>query len=383
VTPASAELTTQRKRYGLLTDVFGASWELFSATASDQTHVDITRDEIALVTSVGNAATPSLLALCGNSAVSGTGPVCVREVGTWETMGSRHGMPPGPVRDVEEWCGQLCAYDFVLAPPTDSSQEPALAHHNLEFKPFLESWCAPVNGSTWEDFLFHEHYVWHAARPRSRQGTVEVRPCCQQPFEDHMVVSALSLGLVEAAPELAEFIAAFDEAGGNGEAGGNCKPEAAADAALELVSSSSSSSRSQLLSSWHSSSSSSSPGGGGCHALQRSWARLCGLNNHAAVHGLADSPTNNGSNNDVGGGVGNSGASLRALTRGVLVLAAQGLAGRGLGEEEYLAPLWKRLEAKENPGQVARRQLLLGFESSGGFKGGSTAFARSLSMPHA
>jgi len=29
--------------------VFGASWELFSATASDQTHVDITRDEVEAV----------------------------------------------------------------------------------------------------------------------------------------------------------------------------------------------------------------------------------------------------------------------------------------------------------------------------------------------
>ena len=32
---------------------------------------------------------------------------------------------------------------------------------------------------TYSDFLFHEHYVWNSSRPRSAQGTIELRSACQ------------------------------------------------------------------------------------------------------------------------------------------------------------------------------------------------------------
>lgn len=58
--------------------------------------------------------------------------------------------------------------------------------------------CALRNGFNWESFTVHDHYIWNSARPRTEQRTVEMRPACQQPWEEHMVVSALCLGLVEA-----------------------------------------------------------------------------------------------------------------------------------------------------------------------------------------
>ncbi|HRJ44022.1 MAG TPA: glutamate-cysteine ligase family protein, partial [Caldilineaceae bacterium] len=42
----------------------------------------------------------------------------------------------------------------------------------------------------------------------------------------------------------------------------------------------------------------------------------------------------------------------------ILHLAEDALAARGLGEEVYFAPLWQRLEKKENPAQAIRRVFL-------------------------
>lgn len=57
-------------------------------------------------------------------------------------------------------------------------------------------------GAGWDDFEMHEHYVWHSARPRPKQSTVELRAACQQPGSANMAVSALALAIVEATPEL-------------------------------------------------------------------------------------------------------------------------------------------------------------------------------------
>lgn len=40
--------------------------------------------------------------------------------------------------------------------------------------------------------------IYASARPRTEQRTVEMRCMCQQPGHEHMVASALSLGLIEA-----------------------------------------------------------------------------------------------------------------------------------------------------------------------------------------
>ena len=55
------------------------------------------------------------------------------------------------------------------------------------------TWGAGLEDA-WAAFVVHDHYIWHSARPRSRQGTVEIRCACQQPWDEHMAVAALSLG---------------------------------------------------------------------------------------------------------------------------------------------------------------------------------------------
>ena len=49
----------KRPRYALLQAFLGDGWTLFSATASDQCHVEVTRGEVPLVTAVANAAAPA------------------------------------------------------------------------------------------------------------------------------------------------------------------------------------------------------------------------------------------------------------------------------------------------------------------------------------
>jgi gamma-glutamylcysteine synthetase len=56
------------------------------------------------------------------------------------------------------------------------------------------------------DFLHHEHYVWHSARPRSAHGTVELRSAGQQPPKEHMVASALGLGIVQGGERLEQLL---------------------------------------------------------------------------------------------------------------------------------------------------------------------------------
>lgn len=49
--------------------------------------------------------------------------------------------------------------------------------------------------------------------------------------------------------------------------------------------------------------------------------------------------------------------ALYRLAKRVTDLAQEGLAERGFGEEQFLAPLYKRIEARTNPGQVMMRAL--------------------------
>jgi hypothetical protein len=58
----------------------------------------------------------------------------------------------------------------------------------------------------WRHFLAHDHYVWHSARPRVRQATVELRAACQQPWGEHMAAQALQLAIVEAWRDLEAWV---------------------------------------------------------------------------------------------------------------------------------------------------------------------------------
>lgn len=204
VTGPSAELMTPKDRYGVLLDVIGDPWLTFTATASDQTHVDVSGPEVVPMTNLCNLLSPLIIALCANSAFVGgedSGSVSWREsaMGTIQPEHGRHGMPLRPAETLAHHMEMLCALPHLMH-RTGGVARPG------DMRPFSEVMKGMEPEEAWKAFLVHDHYVWHSARPRSRQGTVEIRCACQQPADGHMTVAALSLGIVSGAGEIAQFV---------------------------------------------------------------------------------------------------------------------------------------------------------------------------------
>jgi gamma-glutamylcysteine synthetase len=210
---ASPELICPKARYHVLLDIMGPSWLWFALTASDQVHVDIGLDELAAATNCSSLLTALTVALCGNSSVfhgEDSGVCSGREhlMGQIYPEDCRHGMPAGPIEGTEELMAQLLVQRHLMK---KIEGQPHPAHG-----PFIDHLAAlggPQADGAFEAFLFHEHYIWNSSRPRSAQGTLELRSACQQPADSHMSATALGLAMVQGHHELAELL--MDELGPN------------------------------------------------------------------------------------------------------------------------------------------------------------------------
>ncbi|MDP6934373.1 MAG: glutamate-cysteine ligase family protein, partial [Myxococcota bacterium] len=194
-TPASVELMSPKHRYGVLLEAMGEGWLWFTQTASDQVHVDVGRQEVVAAANLGNLLAPVTIALTGNSPVheDQSGRACsLREegMGTIEAVDHRHGMPDTPWRDLEDMVGRLARQRLFM----DRIGGQLVATDGC-FLDHLERLGGGASQAAWESFLLHEHYAWNSARPRSAQGTVELRAACQQPWSGHMSAAALGLAL--------------------------------------------------------------------------------------------------------------------------------------------------------------------------------------------
>ncbi|MCB9640695.1 MAG: hypothetical protein H6728_13775 [Myxococcales bacterium] len=193
LTPPSGELMSPKQRYHVLHDVIGPTWQWFTATASDQVQIDISREELVPLLNLTNLLSPVVVALCANS------PICAGEESGWLSaregmMGQihassfRHGMPERPMRDALDWIETLARQQFLVR-REDGTYHPETG----TFLDYLEK-----KGPSFEDFLMHEHYIWNSGRPRCAHATIELRAACQQPWKEHMATSALGLGIIEA-----------------------------------------------------------------------------------------------------------------------------------------------------------------------------------------
>jgi len=204
LTPASQALMTPKPRYLLLQEAIGDAWLTFSATASDQTHVDVSGPEIIPMTNLCNLLSPIIVALCGNSGVvagEDSGVCSWREesMGTIQPEHGRHGMPLEPAETLAHHMEMLADLPHLM----DKVDGLAVLGDGRPFREFMRGLG---DEESWRAFMVHDHYVWHSARPRSRQGTVEIRCACQQPWDGHMAAAALSLGLVCGAAEIGSFV---------------------------------------------------------------------------------------------------------------------------------------------------------------------------------
>ena len=69
LSPPTRALLSPKQRYSTLADIMGADWIWYTVTASDQAHVDVSRDEAVSALNFGNLMAPVIVALCANSPV--------------------------------------------------------------------------------------------------------------------------------------------------------------------------------------------------------------------------------------------------------------------------------------------------------------------------
>ena len=299
LSPPTRDLLSPKQRYHALADIMGDDWIWYTVTASDQTHVDVSRDEAVSVLNFAILMAPVVVALCANSPVVAgalTGDCSGREGRMISALyGERHGMIARPYADLTDFAARL-------------SRMPALLYREGERllpdgRPFAEvlradfgmagSESAALSPGCFDAFLLHDHYIWHSARLRTAYGTVELRPACQQPPHELMAATALYLGLVEGRERITDYLQSA--LAPVGEERGNPAP------------------------------------------LSECWPRMGQYHEQVVRTGLA------------------APEPVPGFLAEVLGLVAAALARRGYGEEGMLAPLWRRLERRENPAQRVRR----------------------------
>ncbi len=219
LSPPTRALLSPKQRYGALADIMGADWIWYTVTASDQAHVDVSRDEAVSVLNFGNLMAPVIVALCANSPVVAgklTDDCSGREGRMIDApYGRRHGMIDRPYADLTDFVARL-------------SRLPSLLRREGELllpdgRPFADVLRADYGTTRSEGadlsphppshspgcldaFLLHDHYIWHNARLRTAYATVELRPACQQPPHELMAAATLYLGLVEGHEQITDYI---------------------------------------------------------------------------------------------------------------------------------------------------------------------------------
>lgn len=202
-TPPTLELMTPKQRYQVFYQVIGDPWLLFCVTASDQTHMEISRSEFGLLTQMGNLIAPVLIAFCANSPIH-SGRVS-EFLSSREGLKKqlyphehRHGIPIHLPSQVSDWVEFL----FELTLIAQKNGNDFVAAGTQSFANYLADHPSLLGDELWKEFLNHDHYVWSSARPRTAHGTLESRSPCQQPWEIHWVAGALAVGLLQNAKSL-------------------------------------------------------------------------------------------------------------------------------------------------------------------------------------
>jgi gamma-glutamylcysteine synthetase len=203
-TPASVRLMTPRRHYRAFQRAFGRSWLPLTSTASDQVHIDITRQEILPAVNAMNLLSGPLIALCANSSIySGrAGAYLSGREALLRSLGEvRYGMTPRRLRSVSELVAYLCRFPCPVLP---------IGGRFRAFGRPFDEWLATgaarhTPHRRFEEFLWHDHYIWNSARARVTHSTIEVRAACQQPPGESLAANALALGWAESLEPVLEY----------------------------------------------------------------------------------------------------------------------------------------------------------------------------------
>lgn len=196
LTPSHLKNWVRKGRYKYLLDSTDYMVKDADSTASSQTHISVGPEEAGKVNRLLNAATGLAISLCANSSISEGKPngySAKREL-SWDLFGPRFatrvGMPKiEPSGRIDEYLSGIIDQDFLFYQDENGKWQNC-------GKPFRE-FARSCNGNVFDFYKYHEGAVWQNARLRHIFGTVEFRPCCQQPPGENFAVHALALGLVE------------------------------------------------------------------------------------------------------------------------------------------------------------------------------------------
>ena len=170
--PPTRALLSPKQRYHALADIMGEDWVWYTVTASDQTHVDISRDEAVGMLNYGNLIAPVVVALCANSPVAAgelTGDCSGREGRMINARyGERHGMIARPYTDLTDFVSSLSRMHSLLQRAgerllpdgrlfSDVLPAPTMAQRDSEGWALSDSLHSTPS-------MLHDHYIWHSAR---------------------------------------------------------------------------------------------------------------------------------------------------------------------------------------------------------------------------
>lgn len=199
------ELWVKKQRYEQLTNHFGSAVHPATITASDQVHIDISEREIIPVVNAICGISGFLIAIFCNSAVyhNSVSPYKAYRELFWDQLTpERTGLPFIPFTSLEDYFNRMTEVSCFMAKKDNQT----FFSPNCSFKEFTQN----MNfDKLYDQFLIHEGTIWLCARPREF-GTIEVRPCCLQPWPDMTSVYAFVLGLLTKLHQTEAFLKQFE-----------------------------------------------------------------------------------------------------------------------------------------------------------------------------
>lgn len=216
ISKGTKEIAMPKPRYDRLEQYFGNDLFWHTINAASQVHVDATKDEMIKGLNTLNAYSPAMIALTGNSRVSGGVDTTLSDIRNtfWEKLvekkpedHSRVGIAP-IFKSYDDYFETLVSFKPLL---TKRDDDFLVFEREESLKRYMERGKATAyvmsdngrNGMRVEitpdliDVKALQSNVYTDARIQSTFGTIEFRPCSQQPSVDATVaIAATILGLM-------------------------------------------------------------------------------------------------------------------------------------------------------------------------------------------
>ena len=281
----------------------GEEWKLYGVCAQEYVQLTCGTEEFLEQLKLGHMLEPVMLALFGNSVVWGGED-------HYRCAGAQHLQDQFPLESGR--CGMFASF-----PKTVEEYVQNIVDRKNLLLTDAEGWknsCTEVFSSLLVEhdmetlLLEHMSCDWGPVRPVLESGLLEWR-CAQQPQDAQISFAALTLGIMERLEDWKLFLDSFSNE--------PLEPMMVGIRMEEL------------------------------HKIRMErvrdpWDEFLSWRKTAIDYGLG------------------KGELFTGLIESVLQLAQDGLEARGMGEEVYLAPLWKRWETKQNPAQYVRRAFARG-----------------------